>query len=91
MFSSTLKCCMATSLGQRLPKVEILRSAIRHIEGLQHLLHCHFCCPPAPSGSEPASPTSSCSDGRGSSVLLCTKCDFNEDAVATTTIRMCKK
>ncbi|XP_015274378.1 PREDICTED: myogenic factor 5 [Gekko japonicus] len=58
-----LKRCTAASPGQRLPKVEILRGAIRHIEGLQHLLRRHCCRPPAPSRSEPASPTSSCSDG----------------------------
>ncbi|KAL8220784.1 UNVERIFIED_CONTAM: hypothetical protein K2H54_054710, partial [Gekko kuhli] len=33
-----LKHCMAASPGQRLPKVEILRSAIHHIKGFQHLL-----------------------------------------------------
>ncbi|KAL8220526.1 UNVERIFIED_CONTAM: hypothetical protein K2H54_048755 [Gekko kuhli] len=64
----TLKRCTATSPGQRLPKVEILHSAIHHIEGLQHLLRCHCCHPPAPSSSEPTSPSSSCSDGSGTAV-----------------------
>ncbi|KAL8194233.1 UNVERIFIED_CONTAM: hypothetical protein K2H54_006430 [Gekko kuhli] len=39
-----LKRYMAASLGQHLPNVEILRSAICHIEGIQHLLHGHCCC-----------------------------------------------
>ncbi|KAL8203379.1 UNVERIFIED_CONTAM: hypothetical protein K2H54_050585 [Gekko kuhli] len=54
-----LKHCTATSPGQCLPKVEILRSAICHIESLQHLLRHHCCHPPMPSGSEPASPDGS--------------------------------
>ncbi|XP_054844936.1 myogenic factor 5 [Eublepharis macularius] len=62
----TLKRCTAANPGQRLPKVEILRNAIRYIESLQELLRQqvhHYYCLPGPSGSEPASPTSSCSDG----------------------------
>ncbi|XP_060119646.1 myogenic factor 5-like [Heteronotia binoei] len=61
-----LKRCTAASpaQGQRLPKVEILRNAIRYIDSLQHLLRRHQRCrPPAPAASQPASPTSSCSDG----------------------------
>ncbi|KAL8163534.1 UNVERIFIED_CONTAM: hypothetical protein K2H54_028861 [Gekko kuhli] len=53
------KCCTATSPGQHLPKVEILHSAICHIEGLQHLRRRHCFHPPVPSSSEPTSPTSS--------------------------------
>ncbi|XP_048357983.1 translation initiation factor IF-2-like isoform X2 [Sphaerodactylus townsendi] len=57
-----LKRCTAASPAQRLPKVEILRSAIRHIQRLQQLLRRHARRPPGP-GSQPASPSSSCSDG----------------------------
>lgn len=35
----TLKRCTTTNPNQRLPKVEILRSAISYIERLQDLLH----------------------------------------------------
>ncbi|KAK4828656.1 hypothetical protein QYF61_000374 [Mycteria americana] len=62
----TLKRCTTTNPNQRLPKVEILRNAIRYIESLQELLreqvenYYHL---PGQSCSEPTSPTSSCSDG----------------------------
>ncbi|XP_077195028.1 myogenic factor 5 [Paroedura picta] len=52
-----LKRCSAASPAQRLPKVEILRSAIRYIGSLQRLLRRH--CRRRP----PASPSASCSDG----------------------------
>ncbi|KAL8185915.1 UNVERIFIED_CONTAM: hypothetical protein K2H54_059769 [Gekko kuhli] len=65
---------MATSLGQHLPKVEILHSAIFHIKGLQHLLCPHCCHPPMPSGSKPASPTTSCFDS-SSSAAACQEYD----------------
>ncbi|XP_010220897.1 PREDICTED: myogenic factor 5 [Tinamus guttatus] len=61
----TLKRCTTANPSQRLPKVEILRNAIRYIESLQELLrqqvenYYHL---PGQSCSEPASPTSSCSD-----------------------------
>ncbi|NWZ07512.1 MYF5 factor, partial [Agelaius phoeniceus] len=62
----TLKRCTTANPNQRLPKVEILRNAIRYIESLQELLreqvenYYHL---PGQSCSEPTSPTSSCSDG----------------------------
>ncbi|XP_064897489.1 myogenic factor 5 isoform X1 [Columba livia] len=62
----TLKRCTTANPNQRLPKVEILRNAIRYIESLQELLreqvenYYHL---PGQSYSEPTSPTSSCSDG----------------------------
>ncbi|XP_060047871.1 myogenic factor 5 isoform X2 [Erinaceus europaeus] len=62
----TLKRCTTTNPNQRLPKVEILRNAIRYIEGLQDLLReqVHsFYGLPGQSCSEPTSPSSSCSDG----------------------------
>ncbi|NWI10840.1 MYF5 factor, partial [Crypturellus soui] len=61
----TLKRCTTANPSQRLPKVEILRNAIRYIESLQELLrqqvenYYHL---PGQSCSEPASPSSSCSD-----------------------------
>ncbi|KAJ6651404.1 hypothetical protein lerEdw1_020977 [Lerista edwardsae] len=63
-----LKRCTAANPGQRLPKVEILRSAIRHIESLQallreHVQHRHYRLPGQGCSSEPPSPTSNCSDG----------------------------
>ncbi|NXC40730.1 MYF5 factor, partial [Penelope pileata] len=62
----TLKRCTTANPNQRLPKVEILRNAIRYIESLQELLreqvenYYHL---PGQSCSEPTSPSSSCSDG----------------------------
>ncbi|XP_061125066.1 myogenic factor 5 [Syngnathus typhle] len=56
-----LRRCTSANPSQRLPKVEILRNAIHYIESLQELLReqvDHYY-----SGSEPASPLSSCSDG----------------------------
>ncbi|XP_072566127.1 myogenic factor 5 isoform X1 [Paramormyrops kingsleyae] len=62
----TLRRCTSTNPNQRLPKVEILRNAIQYIESLQELLReqveCFYSLPEE-SGSEPGSPTSSCSDG----------------------------
>ncbi|XP_025905526.1 myogenic factor 5 [Nothoprocta perdicaria] len=61
----TLKRCTAANPSQRLPKVEILRSAIRYIESLQELLRQQvqsYYELPGQSCSEPASPASSCSD-----------------------------
>uniref|UniRef100_A0A8V0YDQ4 Myogenic factor n=1 Tax=Gallus gallus TaxID=9031 RepID=A0A8V0YDQ4_CHICK len=61
----TLKRCTTANPNQRLPKVEILRNAIRYIESLQELLreqvenYYHL---PGQSCSEPTSPSSSCSD-----------------------------
>ncbi|XP_019749256.1 myogenic factor 5 [Hippocampus comes] len=55
-----LRRCTSANPSQRLPKVEILRNAIQYIESLQELLReqvDHYY-----SGSEPASPLSSCSD-----------------------------
>ncbi|KAK1340888.1 LOW QUALITY PROTEIN: hypothetical protein QTO34_017285 [Cnephaeus nilssonii] len=62
----TLKRCTTTNPNQRLPKVEILRNAIRYIESLQELLREqveNYYSMPGQSCSEPASPTSNCSDG----------------------------
>uniref|UniRef100_F1RYN0 Myogenic factor n=1 Tax=Sus scrofa TaxID=9823 RepID=F1RYN0_PIG len=62
----TLKRCTTTNPNQRLPKVEILRNAIRYIESLQELLREqveNYYSLPRQSCSEPTSPTSSCSDG----------------------------
>ncbi|KAM6436167.1 myogenic factor 5 [Liasis olivaceus] len=61
-----LKRCTSANAGQRLPKVEILRNAIRYIESLQELLReqvQQFYGLPGPGCSEPTSPSSSCSDG----------------------------
>ncbi|XP_034982812.1 myogenic factor 5 [Zootoca vivipara] len=62
-----LKRCTTANPSQRLPKVEILRNAIRYIESLQELLreqvHHYYRLPGGQSCSEPNSPTSSCSDG----------------------------
>ncbi|XP_054827262.1 myoblast determination protein 1 isoform X1 [Eublepharis macularius] len=64
----TLKRCTSTNPNQRLPKVEILRNAIRYIESLQALLReqedTYY--PPLEhySGeSDASSPRSNCSDG----------------------------
>lgn len=82
----TLKRCTTTNPNQRLPKVEILRNAIRYIESLQELLREqveNYYSLPGQSCSEPTSPTSNCSDGmvsHSSSVSglsganLCSKC-----------------
>ncbi|KAJ7344407.1 hypothetical protein JRQ81_000357 [Phrynocephalus forsythii] len=65
----TLKRCTSTNPNQRLPKVEILRNAIRYIESLQALLReqedAYY---PAlehynSGDSDASSPRSSCSDG----------------------------
>ncbi|NXY21637.1 MYF5 factor, partial [Atrichornis clamosus] len=93
----TLKRCTTANPNQRLPKVEILRNAIRYIESLQELLreqvenYYHL---PGRSCSEPTSPTSSCSDGmadcgspvwsaRGSSfdAVYCAEISFRDPAV----------
>ncbi|XP_076845846.1 myogenic factor 5 [Brachyhypopomus gauderio] len=60
-----LRRCSSTNPSQRLPKVEILRNAIQYIESLQELLREHvenYYGLPAESSSEPASPSSTCSD-----------------------------
>uniref|UniRef100_A0A8D2Q6W8 Myogenic factor n=1 Tax=Varanus komodoensis TaxID=61221 RepID=A0A8D2Q6W8_VARKO len=66
-FEALKRCTAAGNPSQRLPKVEILRNAIRYIESLQALLreHVHrYYRLPGQSCSEPTSPTSSgCSDG----------------------------
>uniref|UniRef100_A0A8C8SJS2 Myogenic factor n=1 Tax=Pelusios castaneus TaxID=367368 RepID=A0A8C8SJS2_9SAUR len=62
----TLKRCTTANPSQRLPKVEILRNAIRYIESLQELLREqveNYYSLPGRGCSEPASPTSSCSEG----------------------------
>ncbi|XP_053883269.1 myogenic factor 5 isoform X2 [Malaclemys terrapin pileata] len=62
----TLKRCTTANPNQRLPKVEILRNAIRYIESLQEVLREqveNYYSLPGQSCSEPTSPTSSCSDG----------------------------
>ncbi|XP_049639548.1 myogenic factor 5 [Suncus etruscus] len=62
----TLKRCTTTNPNQRLPKVEILRNAIRYIESLQDLLREqveNFYSLPGRRCSVPTSPTSNCSDG----------------------------
>ncbi|XP_074076906.1 myogenic factor 5 [Macrotis lagotis] len=62
----TLKRCTTANPNQRLPKVEILRNAIRYIESLQELLREqveNYYTLPGQSCSEPTSPTSNCSDG----------------------------
>ncbi|XP_038612809.1 myogenic factor 5 [Tachyglossus aculeatus] len=61
-----LKRCTTANPNQRLPKVEILRNAIRYIESLQELLREqveNYYSLPGQSCSEPTSPTSNCSDG----------------------------
>uniref|UniRef100_A0A4X2KFY7 Myogenic factor n=1 Tax=Vombatus ursinus TaxID=29139 RepID=A0A4X2KFY7_VOMUR len=70
----TLKRCTSSNPNQRLPKVEILRNAIRYIEGLQALLRdqdgAHY------SGdSDASSPRSNCSDGmvREEGISVCLK------------------
>uniref|UniRef100_A0A8C5Q5R2 Myogenic factor n=1 Tax=Leptobrachium leishanense TaxID=445787 RepID=A0A8C5Q5R2_9ANUR len=62
----TLKRCTSTNPNQRLPKVDILRNAIKYIESLQDLLREqveNYYNLPGQSCSEPGSPVSSCSDG----------------------------
>ncbi|XP_066491893.1 myoblast determination protein 1 [Tiliqua scincoides] len=64
----TLKRCTSTNPNQRLPKVEILRNAIRYIESLQALLReqedAYYPVLEHYSGeSDASSPRSSCSDG----------------------------
>ncbi|XP_063301243.1 myogenic factor 5 [Pelobates fuscus] len=62
----TLKRCTSANPNQRLPKVEILRNAIKYIESLQDLLREqveNYYSLPGQSCSEPGSPESSCSDG----------------------------
>ncbi|XP_060695290.1 myogenic factor 5 [Hemiscyllium ocellatum] len=61
----TLKRCTSSNPNQRLPKVEILRNAISYIESLQELLReqvASYYSLPDNVSSEPASPTSNCSD-----------------------------
>ncbi|XP_056131612.1 LOW QUALITY PROTEIN: myogenic factor 5 [Lampris incognitus] len=60
-----LRRCTSANPSQRLPKVEILRNAIQYIESLQELLREqveNYYALPGESGSEPGSPSSSCSD-----------------------------
>ncbi|CAO2632604.1 Myoblast determination protein 1 [Lemmus lemmus] len=64
----TLKRCTSSNPNQRLPKVEILRNAIRYIEGLQALLRDQDAAPRRVSehysgDSDASSPRSNCSDG----------------------------
>ncbi|OCT87566.1 myogenic factor 5-like [Xenopus laevis] len=62
----TLKRCTSTNPNQRLPKVDILRNAIKYIESLQDLLREqveNYYSLPGQSCTVPGSPTSSCSDG----------------------------
>ncbi|KAM4689872.1 myoblast determination protein 1 [Rhinophrynus dorsalis] len=64
----TLKRCTSTNPNQRLPKVEILRNAIRYIESLQSLLReqddNYYPVLEHYSGdSDASSPRSNCSDG----------------------------
>nr|XP_033783807.1 myoblast determination protein 1 [Geotrypetes seraphini] len=64
----TLKRCTSTNPNQRLPKVEILRNAIRYIESLQSLLRdqddSYYPVLEHYSGeSDASSPRSNCSDG----------------------------
>uniref|UniRef100_A0A4W3GR11 Myogenic factor n=1 Tax=Callorhinchus milii TaxID=7868 RepID=A0A4W3GR11_CALMI len=62
----TLKRCTSSNPNQRLPKVEILRNAISYIENLQDVLReqvASYYRHPDNTSSEPASPTSNCSDG----------------------------
>ncbi|XP_048342910.1 myoblast determination protein 1 isoform X4 [Sphaerodactylus townsendi] len=64
----TLKRCTSTNPNQRLPKVEILRNAIRYIESLQALLReqedAYYPGLEHYSGeSDASSPRSNCSDG----------------------------
>ncbi|XP_018408419.1 PREDICTED: myogenic factor 5 [Nanorana parkeri] len=61
-----LKRCTTANPNQRLPKVEILRNAIKYIESLQDLLREQvesYYSLPGQSCSEPNSPESSCSEG----------------------------
>ncbi|KAK7130191.1 hypothetical protein R3I94_008986 [Phoxinus phoxinus] len=60
-----LRRCTSANPSQRLPKVEILRNAIQYIESLQDLLREqveNYYSLPMESSSEPASPSSSCSE-----------------------------
>ncbi len=60
-----LRRCTSANPSQRLPKVEILRNAIQYIESLQELLREqveNYYSLPIESSSEPASPSSSCSE-----------------------------
>ncbi|XP_077309840.1 myoblast determination protein 1 [Lithobates pipiens] len=72
----TLKRCTNPNPNQRLPKVEILRNAIRYIESLQSLLRDHqpdtylrdhqpdtYLRDPYSGDSDTSSPGSNCSDG----------------------------
>ncbi|XP_071988285.1 myoblast determination protein 1, partial [Engystomops pustulosus] len=64
----TLKRCTSSNPNQRLPKVEILRNAIRYIEGLQALLRgqeepYYPGLEPYSADSDYSSPRSNCSDG----------------------------
>lgn len=71
----TLKRCTTANPNQRLPKVEILRNAIKYIESLQDLLREQvesYYSLPGQSCSEPNSPSSSCSEGMVSMTRWCT-------------------
>nr|XP_060633379.1 myogenic factor 5 [Anolis sagrei ordinatus] len=62
-FEALRRCTASGAPGQRLPKVEILRDAIRYIQSLQELLHDHYYRLGGHGGSQPDSPLSTCSDG----------------------------
>ncbi|XP_075183131.1 myoblast determination protein 1 isoform X2 [Anomaloglossus baeobatrachus] len=84
----TLKRCTSSNPNQRLPKVEILRNAIRYIESLQALLREQedSCCPVLErySGdSDASSPRSTCSDGM---IILDLPATLVGGAVIATTI-----
>lgn len=73
----TLKRCTTANPNQRLPKVEILRNAIKYIESLQDLLREQvesYYSLPGQSCSEPNSPASSCSEGMVSSTYRFSLC-----------------
>ncbi|KAI2665342.1 Myogenic factor 6 [Labeo rohita] len=78
-----LRRCTSANPSQRLPKVEILRNAIQYIESLQELLREqveNYYSLPMESSSEPASPSSSCSESMiySEKVSSCTNwCGFH--------------
>ncbi|XP_007885677.1 myoblast determination protein 1 homolog [Callorhinchus milii] len=82
----TLKRCTSTNPNQRLPKVEILRNAIRYIESLQALLRdqddTYFSVMDQYSvDSAASSPQSNCSDGMlDCSGPMCTRRRNNYDS-----------
>lgn len=68
-----LRRCTSANPSQRLPKVEILRNAIQYIESLQELLREqveNYYSLPMESSSEPASPSSSCSESMVNITLI---------------------